>query len=352
MSTDDEHSDPLYALRASISEQDWDRISADEVRYAKYVTTARHDAVSQRVSNLLLRSLTRHDSNSDLTRANRLKGRAQLIVGGSGAGKTRAIERAVLEHAVLRPTDGAEPKRPLLSINAPEIPSPLARYTRKLRAAGYPALSNLPTEAALQRLKSQVRKLGVILIHIDDAANMVVGQDTFRRRRSAERLAACLRGIMEDDNPISLIISGLEPLLELYRCDDAFARRSEVLNLEPVQAGELKQLGARIGSWASAANLQFAPTHDLVERLCHAANGQLGLSFEIAWQAIAFSSRRARPDGEQPRLEISDFASVYFQRTACSFGRNVFDAPDWRSVDTRNPILLVEEAPKRKTSGK
>jgi hypothetical protein len=352
MTADPEYSDPLYALRASISEREWDRIHADEVGGSKYVKTARHEAVAQRLSNLLFRSLTRRDAKSDLTRENRLKGRTQIFVGGSGAGKTRAIERAVLDHAVLRPTDGTEPKRPLLSINAPEIPSPLALYTRLLKAAGYPVLSNLPTEAALQRFKSQARKLGVILIHIDDAANMVVGQDAFRRRRSAERIAACLRGFMEDENPISLIISGLEPVLELYRCDDAFARRSEVLKIEPVQPGEFKQLETKIANWAASANLQFNPTHDLVERLCHAANGQLGLSLEIALQAIAYASRRRCAHGEQPSLGISDFADVYFQRTACSFGRNVFDAPDWRSVDTRNPILLAEEAPKRKRSGK
>jgi hypothetical protein len=183
---------------------------------------------------------------------------------------------------------------------------------------------------------------------------MIVGQDAFRRRRSAERIAACLRGLMEDENPISLIISGLEPVLELCRCDDAFARRSEVLNLAPVQPDELKRLEARIGRWAAAANLRFDPAQDLMERLCHAARWQLGLSFEIAWQAIACSSRRIRPDGEQPRLESSDFADVYFQRTACSFGRNVFDAPDWRTIDTRNPILLADEdtASKRKRSRK
>ncbi|MBX3531704.1 MAG: ATP-binding protein [Rhizobiaceae bacterium] len=333
--------DPLFSLTASRSEQDWDRIEQAERAASSYITTPRDAELNDRIDGLIRRVLTRKDLNAELSRENRLKGRAEIIVGGSGAGKTRAIEKAILRQSSLRPTDGAEPTRPLLSINAPENPSPRALYMRLLNATGYPLVSVPSTEVVLQRFKSQALKLGVVIIHVDDAANLIVGQDSFRRRRAAERMAACFRGLMEDDNPISLIISGLDPVLDLVRYDEAFGRRAEVLNFYPVRENEIKSLARTIHDRAKTAGLAFAPEKEMIERLVHAASGQLGLALEMSWQAMAVATERCTSAAAPRNLESVDFAAIYHRRTACGFGLNVFETPDWRRIDTSETIPRI-----------
>jgi hypothetical protein len=134
---------------------------------------------------------------------------------------------------------------------------------------------------------------------------------------------------MEETPPFSLIVSGLEPTLQLLDYDEALARRSQKVRIDRVHAREHKPLGRAIFSRAADRGLKFEPDHDLIERLVHAANHQFGLALELAWHAIDRAERAGSKE-----LDTSHFAEAYFRRTNCASGLNVFEASDWGRIDT------------------
>ncbi|WP_244486758.1 TniB family NTP-binding protein [Aureimonas sp. Leaf324] len=323
-----------------MSETEWDRIHADETSNATFIETDRLHRLREHVGELLRRTATRRDSSQSLDSSNRVAGRALFCVGDAGSGKTVTLRRAILSFSALRPVDEGEPRRPILSINAPDQPSLNAIYGRLLQCMDYPSMAARSTEVLRQRFLAQSERLGVVLIHIDDAANMTVGQDAFRARRSAQKIAACLRSLMEEEPPFSLIVSGLEPTLQLLEHDDALARRAQQVGLSRVRPQEHKVIAHALHLRAKDLGLVFSPDRDLIGRLVHAANQQFGLSFELAWHAIALAQAVGATE-----LGACHFADAYFRRTSCHPGLNVFEAPDWERIDTTAIIPKLVDDP-------
>ena len=329
----------LIAIAAAMSEAEWDRVRAEEVTNQIFLETERYHRVREHVFELVQRSMIRADPDVPLSGMNRVKGRMLTLTGGSGSGKTVTLQRAFQSIPALRPSDGDEIRRPILSINAPDHPSPGAIYGRLLQSIGYPTIGARSGEVLRQRFLAQVQRLGTIVVHIDDCANMTVGQDAFRTRRSAQKVAGCLRGLMEEDFPLSLIISGLEPTLELLEHDEALARRCQQIKVVPVGDGEEKVIGRAIVERAKERSLAFNPSRELIDRLIHGANHQFGLTLELAWHAIG----RAENSGATS-LEACHFADAYYRRTECDLGLNVFEAADWMRIDTTAIIPRIRHA--------
>jgi hypothetical protein len=319
----------VFAIAATMSEAEWDRIHAEEITNHTFLKTERFDRLREQLSELMQRAVTRADPDHELSTTNRVKGRALVITGGSGAGKTVTLQRAIQSFPALRPTDHDGVSRPIISINAPDQPSPAAIYGRFLQAIGYPTIGARSAEILRQRFLAQTERLGTTVIHIDDCANMIVGQDAFRTRRSAQKVSACLRGLMEEESPFSLIISGLETTLELLEHDEALARRCQHIRMGRVHEEQYREIGLAIYARAQERGLSFDPPRELISRLVHAANAQFGLSLELAWHAVA----RAKSSGSSS-LEAEHFADAYHRRTDCEPGLNVFNAADWSLIDT------------------
>lgn len=341
--------DSLFSLEASLGPLAWDRIKHAEANAKFYVPTERDEQLKNAIGRLLDGVVTRADRNVPLTRSNRKEGRALLVAGQSGTGKSRALSRLLTAHEALRPTDDPiAPRRPLISIKAPETFTPRAFYIRMLHAMGYPLVNSPVTELLIERVRKHAQRLQVLVLHIDDSSNSLVGHSPRARDRAVERVATTLRGLMVDaENPLSVIVSGLPSILDLVRVEEQFGRRAEIVHFNPLQANDadrLRQIGAKRAKTFGLADKETSG--DFALRLLHAGNYQLGTVMEITSQAIGSALEKGQSRDRSAGLSAADFADVYFRRTACSSQLNVFTAADWSKIDTSQIVpRWIEERP-------
>lgn len=272
----------------------------------------------------------------------RVEGRALVVVGESGAGKSAAIARLIASQAELQPRNLAVgPVVPIVSITAPSPFTPRALAMEVMnQGLGYGMVRDIRENVAYSRLREQLRMRQVRILHIDEMQHALGANNP----HEMQRLADTLKNLMQHaENPVALILSGLPSLVNFVKTDIQLQRRCRFVRFTPLSFPDDKEGLELIVKKVGGKLAGLTPVDVLVEeflaRLCRAAGGQFGLVIQICRAAAEEAIRSGSTE-----LTPKHFAAAYAAGTGCAPDENLFTVRDWEFVSS-GYMPAVPQAP-------
>ena len=271
-----------------------------------------------------------------------VEGRALVILGESGAGKSRSIHRALSDRFGNYQVANA-PTR-LISITAPSPCTLKQLGASVLRATGYETKRDLKENVVWAMVRRRLKDLNIRFLHIDELQHAV----QMKSDGEIQKVRDTLKGLMQTPEwSVSLILSGLPELAVFIQGDTQVRRRCRFIRFEPLVPGrDAKKVGTMIRNLARRADVSadhVLASTSLALRLIHAASAQFGIAIELAQDAILAAVREGHK-----QLTLGHFATTYYARTGCAPSENIFSiSADFLLID---PQRALEDAPKTTTS--
>lgn len=319
--------DPSAYLRELWSDDDRKRNGRIEAVKGMYVESDRDETLTRHLKRLALNAALRVDPSMPFAADNRAPGKALVIVGPSGAGKTRLVQRTFRSSPYFPNYGVAEVPSPMISIQAPAPCTLLQIALRILEKLGYEIERDLRENKAWLRVRQQLRLHGILFVHIDDIQHVLhaLSEDEIQKVRDT------LKDIMLLDWPVQLILSGIPDLMPFVRKDRQLRRRCRFMYLTKLSAAEHAEfLGDAVNEYAATAGLKVDVDDDamLVPRLLHAGQYEMGISLEILGEAV-----EAALDRDGKTLKLVDFQNAYADRNLMPDDQNIFFANAWHTID-------------------
>lgn len=258
--------------------------------------------------------------------------RGILVIDGPGGGKSTLVQRGLSRHLVF--SQKPEGHSLYLDIVVPS-PATLKSVTQELLTrSGYPLKSGRSEVwSQLQVFRERLHMLGIAVLWIDEA------HDLFCADRNL--ILRAVKTLMQGEHPVIVILSGTERLREIIRTDAQVKRRFSTINLKPVAVHtDKEQFAALIEQYCARAELEPPQQKDLVDRLFHASRYRFGRCIETINAAI----EQALNHGEAA-LDIWHFSEAWAFDEGCPLDQNVFEVPEWWTID---PDASDEEEEPRK----
>ena len=268
------------------------------------------------------------------------------FIEGSGGGKTTAILDVLQNFAPLaeNPETGL-PRHLTVKVEAPAT----------LRSLGVQTLKKLGVDKVSDRarvfeiwdmVRFRLKKAGISLLWIDEA------HDMFKSTSGAEteNMFKMLKGLMQGDHPVVLVLSGTERLSEITGLDPQVNRRFSKVRPAPLAFGvDNQRIKALIEGYAQKAGLQASLNEDLINRLIHGSRYRFGRSVVTIIEAIEC----ALEDGATT-LSGEHFEDAWATREGCSIDQNVFSAVDWMAIELEDEgeEIAAMPPPKKKRNRK
>lgn len=295
---------------------------------AKFLQTERYDELVESFQAALDSLALRADPEGDLEPGNRTETKILMVLGETGAGKTRSLKRVFAKHGAFPGYDRPRSDCPLVTIKV-RAPTTFTGVGRQiLQKLGYPIKGALDKTLVWERVQERIELRGLLAIHFDEMHNVVLKANEIDRTD----IQNALKSMVTDEAwPIVVIVSGLPVLADFLEEAEEDRRRALTVNfdaLDPELDGEaIREMGKTL---ASLAGLVFSDTiaNPLVPRLLHAALYQLGTSIELIQEAIGHALKEEAAD-----LRREHFAAAYYKRTACGAAANPFTADAWQKID-------------------
>jgi len=323
------HEGALARLHASRSPERIERDATMSRVHAAYVTMTRDDEILFNMNELISVSARHHQAISDgtLRCVGRLaEGRSFWLLGESGAGKTRSLERRfekIPEFATYRTDPGSGP---LISVQVPS-PFTLRQFAQDLAAAaGFDTDLVLKENVAWSTARRLIRDR-ISFIHIDEAHNFLESNNPVEITKARNALRYL---VTRPEWPVSLILSGLPHTEMLAKDFQAFRRRFVVrllsINFERDQS-LIRAAFVRFCELAGLAHRDVLQDAEILERLIYASAHQFGVCFELMHDAIMIALDRG-----SSALSLADFASAYRLRIGDSDSNIMTMADGWRGA--------------------
>lgn len=270
-------------------------------------------------------------------------GRALLVTGPAGAGKSSAILNLLNGSPEFEGfgVDGAY--CPIVSLNAPSPLTLRQLGNAILRAVSYPAKRQLSESEVWPVVHEQLRANGICFVHIDEMQHT----DEITSEGEFQKIENTLKEMMQQkDWPVWLILSGLPELKAFFAADPSMRRRVRVAELGslsfPDDADAVRKIVGEFldlcpGLTAETLLADTPPGDEFVARLIHASMNQFGILAEFVQDGIREALEFG--DGE---LDAGHFADVYAARTGSPDEANVFLAPRWEAIDVASAMLEDE----------
>ena len=267
-------------------------------------------------------------------------GRALLVTGAAGAGKSRALAHAFATRPELE--GFGQPGSPLLSVVAPS-PFTLGALGNEIAGRlGYVSRRAMRQNEVWPLVRGLMREARVRILHIDEAQH----GDQIANRVVAQEIENTLKRMMQEaDWPIWLILSGLPELSRFCQDDASMKRRVRIVHFEslrfPDHAEAMQRLVREMVALCPPLGCSKVLSDEFAHRLLYAAMWQFGIVVEYIQDAIG---ECLLGGGEE--LDVAHFADVYTARTgSVADDMNVFIARDWRSIPVEM-ALYDDEAPR------
>jgi hypothetical protein len=320
--------DPTAPLRAFLQRKG-DRVATVMAKLeACYVRSARDEAIAAQVTRLIVNWGKKRFPKRPEGDSNRRAGVGFVVTGGSGSGKTTALDTALIEHEAF-PGYGVEGSGcTFVSVLAPS-PCTLAQLgNATLEALGYDTDKPLPENEAWKRVRKLVKRKRVAFLHFDDVHNVLQNASA----REIKKIQATFRNLMISRSwPVQLVLSGIEETLDIFKKDRQLKRRLKYVVFDDVApAADAEWIKEAVEDFAATAGLKYVerPGSMTIERLCHAAAYQFGLVFELLIEGIEVAVTANRK-----KFTIDDLEAAYADRTAQPDELNVFASPAWQAID-------------------
>ncbi len=303
------------------------RLDLQEALKVPYISTWRDAAMDAQLEQLALDLNTRLNPKLDVREGNWEEACALAVVGDSGAGKTRLVDRALNRNRLIL---GCPLEAVMIRIGMP-APATLAAWGLEMAdALGFPMAANTPEKVVWKEVRRRLPLKGVRLVRIDEFQNVTKSAD----RHQLKAIRASLKGLMVDpDHPVALVVSGLPDFLPHVAVEQEVVKRMRVVDLLPLHLPEdwsvLEEAFAALSKVAGIV-VTKATEREVAPRLLHAAFHQMGEAIKLMRNAFALARQLGASE-----LSIEHFAADYLSRRASASAANPFLAKDWRLVDVR-----------------
>lgn len=337
---EDQSIDALARIRNTFSDHKLARAETMERIAARFLTTRWHKDLEETFDTALENLLQRTDPTKPLGPGNRCEGAVILVLGETGAGKTRAVRRLLGKHPAYTGFNDADEDAKNTSAIHVEVTAPgnfLSIGMQILEATGYPVIRDLKGREIRSLLTDRFKMLGTTVLYLDEMHSVT---DTANINEINDLLAA-LKGLVASPIwPIIVIVSGLPQLAAFIEQSGEVARRTRPVachSLSSDDGDDREMLEALISDLAPMGKLRLSAAHvtALIPRLIHAASNQLGYAITLIHSAIGSAL-----DEKATQLSIQHFAQGYAACTKCGPGANPFLAPDWRAI---TPLKLLRK---------
>lgn len=301
----------------------------------KYLATPRDAQFRSYLDRLLQR-----DNQGNLAPKPRLFNKAGdtrgiAVVEPAGGGKTSLVLHGLKTHPALQPRDAAH--QPWVGVRVPSPPTAKSLGIEILRASGYPSVSRSQTEDDIMRkVRHHFKIRGTAILWIDEAHDLFGAGSKFK----VDVFLKTVRNLMQGDDAVSVVLSGIESLWQIASCDAQVTRRYWRLPLADVSPhSDRKALTKVIAGFCDAAGMRPPSDEDLVDRLVHASRNRFGRCIENILAAI-----EAAALDNSDELTMNHFAVSWGMQEGCGMGQNVFLARHWAKIDLAEAQLNWEGA--------
>lgn len=350
------HEDAVSRMRRLHNERRSRGEEAMAAVLSAYVGTPRDKLLAAELDNLIDSFLLAQDAaeGDAARRVGRLReGRALTVIGGSGTGKSRTLDRHFLKREEFSGYGNPNSDCMLISVTAPSPCTLRLLGMSVLAALGYETTRELKENVVWDLVHHQLELRGVHFLHIDELQHVLQS----RNQLEIAKVQDTLKGLMQHRQwPVWLILSGLPNITTMLSGDEQVWRRTrhvvfEDLTLER-DAPLVRHLVKLYGAEKAALSIDGLTDDEFLARLLHAAVYRLGIAIELVQDAIRHALRLG-----SGALAVEHFAAAFAARTGCIPERNVFSATSaaWplidprRGLDRNDAAKLEPNAPKTKT---
>jgi hypothetical protein len=263
-------------------------------------------------------------------------GRALVVTGKAGAGKSRALAHNFASRPEFEGFGTPGGWCPLLSVVAPS-PFTLGALGNEIaRKLGYHGQREIQHSKVWPVVRGLMAECGVRILHIDEAQH----GDEIKSETMAQEVENTFKRMMQEaDWPIWLILSGLPELSRFCQNDASMKRRVRVLPFEaltfPDHVESVHETIRNLVSICPSVGCSDIQTDAFAYRLLHAATYQFGIVVEYVQDAIA-ECLTIEGGGE---LSLAHFADVYAIRTGVRGDNlNPFIAADWTAIPVESAL--------------
>ena len=331
----------IRRLRSARAEASVDDVMARVL--ASYVATDRDKRLEKEL-NRLIDAMLLAESAIGKRRVGRLReGRTLAVVGESGVGKTRALER--LFHTREEFTGFGDPLSDclLISVTAPSPCTLRLLGMSVLSALGYETDRELRENVVWDMVHRYLRMRGIRFLYIDEIHHVLQSKNPVE----IGKVRDTLKGLMQDREwPVWLILSGLPSVATILGADEQVRRRTRYVPFGSLSlqrdARRVRGMIEEFGSGKAGLAVKEVADDEFVARLLHASIGRLGIVVEFIQDAI----REALLAGADA-LVREHFAEAYEARSGCRPSENVFTTTDdWSLIDPRVALegFVAEES--------
>ncbi|TGS46245.1 MULTISPECIES: ATP-binding protein [unclassified Mesorhizobium] len=264
------------------------------------------------------------------------EGRIVSVLGESGAGKTRSLQRLF---ASRRELADLEKGGSSITVIAPS-PCTLKQLGNSFLAAlGYELERDVRENVVWALVRQRLRDCRVRIVHIDELQHALKDGNAYELQKVRDTLKNI---VQQKDWPVWLILSGLPMVAKFFQGDTQIKRRSRFVRFEPIEfPRDARMIDKMIRQFVvDRAGLSVDRENDeAIARLIHASLNQLGTAIEFTQDAIEEALRSG--DGA---VRIGHFARAYAARAGCGPDANVFIARDWHRIDPRMILDAADQA--------
>lgn len=336
--TDTTDEDPITRIRRLRAEAraPVEQIMSD-VLFA-YLGTERDKRLTEQINNMLDSFLLAEDAaKTNSRRVGRLReGRALTVIGESGAGKSRMLDRHFLNRQEFAGYGDPDSDCVLVSVTTPSPCTLRLLGMSVLAALGYETARLLDENVAWDLVHRQIALRGVRFLHIDELQHVLQSRNAVEIKKVQDTLK---RLMQNREWPVWLILSGLPTITTMLSGDRQVLRRTRHVLLEDLRlerdVAVVRKVIDFFGREKAGLAIAGLTGDEFVGRLLHAALNQFGIVIEFTQDAILQALQRGADS-----LGIDDFAAAYRARTGCLPDKNVFIVPatDWILIDPQRAL--------------
>ncbi|SNT12566.1 AAA domain-containing protein [Tardiphaga sp. OK246] len=325
----------LYADAASTQ-----NFTVMETIRAKFLKTARDAHLSTAMGTLIANAVQRENTNLPPSFENRGRGSGLVLVGPTGVGKSKSLERYFNTHPVLAGYADPASASPLVSVSVPSPCTSMQLARALLRATGYALERDMAAHRLWEKAFDRLQAMRKFIVHFDEMQHVVHNMP----EKDLQQMADTLKNAMYNRR-ITLILSGVATLVPFVQHDAQLFRRLAILPFEGITPEKHDDIRRMVGTYVNAAGLaDFRRSEidnaDFIARLSRAALKAYGYSIVLTQLAI----ENALENGSD-QLTNEHFATVFAKKTSFSADRNPFLAANWHMIDCAKMFEKAVEAP-------
>lgn len=330
---------------------------------AKFLPTQRDEFLATAMQALIANAVQRENVERPPSFENRGRGSGLALIGPTGVGKSRSLERFFDKHPVLRGYADPTSRSPLISVAVPSPCTSMQLARALLRATGYGIKRDLAAHLLWELVFDRLHSMKKFIVHFDEMQHVVHNMPA----RDLQQMADVLKNAMYARR-ITIILSGVETLRPFIQYDPQLFRRLMIAPFGRITSETHFEIEHAVNTYAKAANLKVkltkdesdpgkkaSETADFIARLSHASLNAYGYSIVLTHLAIEHALQSGCD-----QLLPEHFSTAFARKSGFSADRNPFVAPVWHEIDCSKIFIETKvtsptdsmNAGKRKKGGK